>query len=244
MAGRKLRELESREVQNHIIRLHNYGYDQDQIASKLEKITGHSVTQQTVSYHLKKIRNRLSESFAEERDILADQALSQLRQVRKEAYEAYRKTLRPLRKQVLSPDGEVIELINERDPSSQFLNIVRETVIDEIKLKGLNEPDRLKLESQVQVLDWTKLLTPTSHPASAPTAIGPPTTGISEAAREAKIEVGGGGNTAPGGVIGLDGDMVDGREGLVTDSLPPGSVGTTVTGPPPDLDEVEYYLSI
>lgn len=256
MAERKLRPLESVEVQTHIARLHNYGYDQDTIALKISKITGQDISQQLVSYYLKKIRKKLSEAFAEERDILADQALSQLRQVRKDAYEAYRRTLKPLEKQVLSPDGEVITLVNHRDPSSQFLNIVRETIIDEIKLKGLNEPDRIKMESQVQVLDWTTLLTPVGPASSAavpeaefavlgaaadvvtgevtvgaPVIETPDTTSTPENAR----------NT-PGGasVINPDSDPT-----LVYNPVPrntPAAAMVPLTGPPPDLDEVERRL--
>lgn len=240
MAERKLRPLESVEVQTHIARLHNYGYDQDTIALKISKITGQDISQQLVSYYLKKIRKKLSDAFAEERDILADQALSQLRQVRKDAYEAYKRTLKPLEKQVLSPDGEVITLVNHRDPSSQFLNIVRETIIDEIKLKGLNEPDRIKMESQVQVLDWTSLLTPVSATSAA----------TSQAVQEAEFKVLGTAtgevssevsSEAPGTAPSTPGSSSDVPNSSPPTSPPPSSL-VPLTGPPPDLDEVERRL--
>lgn len=256
MAERKLRPLESVEVQTHIARLHNYGYDQDTIALKISKITGQDISQQLVSYYLKKIRKKLSEAFAEERDILADQALSQLRQVRKDAYEAYRKTLKPLEKQVLSPDGEVITLVNHRDPSSQFLNIVRETIIDEIKLKGLNEPDRIKMESQVQVLDWATLLTPVPG-AGRPDirAVGPGGGGDGEVGGSgvtpenppkdgsggSSVVPGGGSSPSPENCPSSPGSDPGGSPNSFS-SGPPGSSLVPLTGPPPSLDEVERRL--
>lgn len=141
-----------------VANLSRRGYSQSEIASKM------GVTQQQVSYDLQIIKKRYA--AMQEEDFLAYryEKILQLKDIRREAWEAWEKSKEDYRKLVQedytdSKGGtstKITDITEGRIPANEFLKTILETLKEENELMGAY-PTK-KLDIKAEVINWDQIM--------------------------------------------------------------------------------------
>lgn len=145
------------EVLATVAKLNRRGYSQYAIADQV------GVNQSTVSYYLKEIRQRYTQSIVNERKELVAEKLEQVREVITEAWEAWVRSKKD-REKVTEEETSSNGYIKTKTGASRegqfgevaYLNTVLRCIQAERELLGLDAPKTVT--ATVQTLDWNQLV--------------------------------------------------------------------------------------
>ena len=172
--GPKFGKTERIQKQTEALRLERQGQNQYEIARRI------GVTQPCIAQWIKKAREAYARSAKANMEEIVGEKLEMLRDLRREAYEAWFKSKENIRRRTkkrtleetgdASADGdspgkellvsEIIDMVEGRLPHSAYLAIVYNTIDRECKLLGLDAPTKTNLHSIVENINWGDLAKP------------------------------------------------------------------------------------
>lgn len=155
--GPKFTNLERDEKRKIAAKLERRGYSHAAIGEVI------GVSGSCVSNYLKKVKQHFIDSMVEDRGALVQQKLQQLKEVTREAWEAWDRSKKD-KQRVLEEEITSNGFLRSKTGSSlqgqhgdvRFLNIILECIRQERDMLGLDAPK--KVEATVQTLDWSQLV--------------------------------------------------------------------------------------
>jgi predicted transcriptional regulator len=145
--GKKRTKIETEKLRNDIASLYLQGVEQVEIGKKFE------ITQQAVSYHLKKIRKKWLESALRDFDELKSQELAKIDNLEREYWDAWIRSQedKEMEEESMGKDGETFKKRREGqvgDP--RFLVGVEWCINKRCEILGIDAPT--KIEGSLEIV--------------------------------------------------------------------------------------------
>lgn len=168
----KLSEAQKVQVKSLIAKYDGRGWSTYMLVDVVKQKLGISISQPMVAIYRKQMLAETAKEYRGNRQELVAEKIEQLRDIRREAWDAWVRSSEDARKTVeeyssgkeqVSPDDyvtseELVKRVETREgrlPDNAYLNTIRQTLDDERKLLGLDEvkADSIKLEMVLALVD-------------------------------------------------------------------------------------------
>lgn len=157
-----------------MVKLIRKGYSQKRIAEEL------GICQQQVSYDWKIVQNELKDNVSKDHRAIVAAKLSELEEIKQEAWKAYEKSKDPAKKRVVEEkevptEQGILTLLKKtrtmegRDGDATHLGVVLSAIRQEREILGLDPAKKVDMTSVSAEVDWDELAKPeaTTDPVEA-----------------------------------------------------------------------------